>query len=607
MNKSFFVPSLCFLLLSAAANLWANWMFFNEKIYLAGSVSAALLGIIVFFIVSKISLVPKRRLPAFFLAVAIAAAEYILASRHFKVKEQLPQKGVRSGVLSVTEQRYNTAAVIETLAEDGSPMLIQAYAERALSLNAGDIITFSGSPFTNSLNPFTKQLLRRGINCSMGLNPGNCRIEYKARPGFREKIKQRAENIFKRSFSDDTSALINGLYFNDRRKISKLTLLEFKRAGVMHVLAASGLHVGIIAAVPLMLSALFLVSQTMGRSAAFIFVALYLFIAGAPVSLLRAALMFLFLIIQRAMFNEKNPFNILFWAGTVILIISPHELFSLGFQLSFGATAAILVFFKNINELFSFMPAFLRNSLALTASVNIVTIPIIALTLKEANYNCIIGNLAAIPLVTIFMGASVVAVFASILSEKLGMLLGWMTDKVYECLKLAISHISELPAHFSVPDEMSVPLLALSCVMALIALMPVKKHKRIQSALLCAVMLSGGALLYAKKSNIDHETIQLGEGCKIIRDMDSASIIGSIKGYEHSEKVIEILNRRMARNCSIYIVNPDYENILAFGRIVKQAYVNKCVINRDFYFTNYMRGFFALLEQENVEVTFLKM
>jgi len=608
MNKNFFVPSLCFLLMSVAANLLANWMFFNEKIYLAGSVTVGALGITVFiFITSKISLAPKRRILAVFLILAVAAAEYILASRHFKLKEQLPQKGARSTVLSVTEQRYNNVAIVETPAEDGSPVLIQAYSERALSLYTGDIITFSGRPFVNIPDTFGKQLIRRGINYSMGLNSGNCLIEKKAAPGFRDKIKRRAENIFKRSFSADTSALLNGLYFNDRHKISKLTLLEFKRAGVMHVLAASGLHVGIIAAIPIMLSAVFVVSKTAGRSAAFVLIAAYLFIADAPVSLLRAALMFLFLITQRVMFNEKNPFNILFWAGTVILIISPHELFSLGFQLSFGATSAILIFFRNINELFSFIPAFLRNSFSLTASVNIVTIPIILLTLKEANYNSIIGNLAVIPLITIFMGVSVTAVFVSMLSEKFGTLLGYITDKIYECLKLAVSHISKFPAHFSVPDEMIIPLLALSCIMTAIVLVPIKNYRRIQTALLCAAMLSGGILLYAKKNDVTHETIQLGESCKIIRNMDEASIVGSIKGYEYSEKAIEILNQRMVRNCSIYIVNPDYENILAFGRIVKQSYVNKCVINRDFYFTNYMRGFFALLEQENVEVTFLKM
>jgi len=609
MNRNFFVPSLCFLLLSAAANLLANWMFFSEKIYLAGSITVAALGIAAFiFIISKISIAPKRRLFAIFLILAVAAAEYILASRNFKLKERLSQKCALSKVLSVTKQRYSDVAVIETPAEDGSPVLIQAYAERALGLSAGDVITFRGSPSANGISPFNRQLLRRGINYSVGLNAGNCRIENKAPPGIREKIRRHAENIFKRSFSTDTAALLNGLYFNDRNNISKLTLLEFRRAGVMHVLAASGLHVGIIAALPIMLSALFAVSKTVGRSAAFVFIAAYLFIANAPVSLLRAALMFLFLIIQRAMFNERNPFNILFWAGTVILIIFPHELFSLGFQLSFGATSAILIFFRNINELFSFiMPAFLRNSLSLTVSVNIVTAPIIALTLKEANYNSIIGNLTAIPIITIFMDVSIIAVFVSTLSEKTGILFGYITDKIYECLRFTISHVSRLPAHFSVSDEMTIPLLVLSCIMTVIALMPAKNHKRIQSALLCAAMLSGGILLYAKKSNISHETIQLGESCKIVREMDEASIVGSIKGYEYSEKAIEILNRRMVRKCSLYIVNPDYENILAFSRIVKQSYVNKCVINGDFYFTNYMRNFFALLEQENVKVTFLKM
>ncbi|MCL2026273.1 MAG: hypothetical protein FWG92_05655, partial [Leptospirales bacterium] len=227
MNKTLFVPSLCFLLMSAAANLLANWIFFSEKIYLAGFIIAGGLGVTAFIITSKISLAPNRRLLAVFLIIAVTATEYILASKNFKPKEQLPQKGVRSNVLSVTNQRYNNAAIIKTPAEDGAPILIQAYTDKALGLSAGDIITFSGVPSANIPDPFTKQLLRRGINYSMGLHSGNCLIEEKAPPGVREKIKRRAGNIFERSFSAGTGALLNGLYFNDRHKIDKLTLLEF--------------------------------------------------------------------------------------------------------------------------------------------------------------------------------------------------------------------------------------------------------------------------------------------------------------------------------------------------------------------------------------------
>ncbi|MDR3237873.1 MAG: ComEC/Rec2 family competence protein [Spirochaetia bacterium] len=613
MKKNFCVPSLCFLLAMAAANLAANGTFFNDRLYIIGSAAGGASALVLFiFITRKISLAPGRFAAALLLMISLTGIEYVLTARHFNAAERAElSTTLRACVLSVTEQRYSSAALLELCGEKGkSPARVQAYADRALGLAAGDTVLFiKAKPSMiepSSANVFAKQLLRRGIAYTVSLNQSNCTVESKTGPGLKEKIRKGAEEIFARSFSKETAALVNGLYFNDRHEIDKHTLQKFKMAGVTHVLAASGLHVGIIASLPLLLSAFFLLPGNLGRTAALLLISAYLFIAGAPVSLLRAVLMFAFFIFQRAMFNERNPFNILFWAGAVILLMSPGELYSLGFQLSFGATAAILVFFKNISAAFSFMPAFFKNSFAITASVNIVTAPIILLTLKEINYNGIIGNIAAVPGITLFMIASLVTVFISIFSAAAGEFLGAATDKIYELLGTSIAYISELPGHFAVSDNMVIPLLAFPCAMGVIALMRFKNRKKIHAALLCITMLSGGVMLFFGRDDAVSETIQLGESGKIIRDMNKASILGSIKG-EYAEQAISILNTKMIRSCSIYIVNPDYENIRAYSRIVKQACVDECFIDKNFYLTGYMRGFFALLEQENVKISFADM
>jgi competence protein ComEC len=159
---------------------------------------------------------------------------------------------------------------------------------------------------------------------------------------FRDKVQ---ESLQKYTFKVDELAVINALLLGQRQDISKDLIEDYSKAGAIHILAVSGLHVGIIL---LILSSLLKPLERIknGRILKTILIVLLLwmfaFVAGLSASVVRAVSMFTFLAIGLS-FKRKNV--ILFSLITsmfFLLLFKPMFLFDVGFQLSYLAVFGIV-------------------------------------------------------------------------------------------------------------------------------------------------------------------------------------------------------------------------------------------------------------------------
>jgi competence protein ComEC len=159
---------------------------------------------------------------------------------------------------------------------------------------------------------------------------------------FRDKVQ---ESLQKYNFKVDELAVINALLLGQRQDISKDLIEDYSKAGAIHILAVSGLHVGIIL---LILSSLLKPLERLkyGRILKTILIVLLLwmfaFVAGLSASVVRAVSMFTFLAIGLS-FKRKNV--ILFSLITsmfFLLFFKPMFLFDVGFQLSYLAVFGIV-------------------------------------------------------------------------------------------------------------------------------------------------------------------------------------------------------------------------------------------------------------------------
>lgn len=145
--------------------------------------------------------------------------------------------------------------------------------------------------------------------------------------------------------SPDCRAVVQAMAAGERRYLTPELREAYARSGTAHLLAVSGLHVGVVfLAVNLLLWGLpyFRYGHRIRSLVSVPLVWLYAFATGAPPSVLRAAMMFTALQFALASGDRYVAMNLLGGVATVLVMLKPALLFDIGFQLSFIAVAAIL-------------------------------------------------------------------------------------------------------------------------------------------------------------------------------------------------------------------------------------------------------------------------
>ncbi len=158
----------------------------------------------------------------------------------------------------------------------------------------------------------------------------------------RNAVHQRSDEIFEGEYSDLAKALLLG-YKDDLRSETRQ---HFNRAGLSHIMAVSGLHVGFLVA-PLWFFIPYLWGSKKGKWLGILLLTLLLLmyagITGFSPSVSRASLMAWLLTYGKLFHKVRNSVNLTAVAAIIILLINPEQLFDVGFQLSFAAVFIILL------------------------------------------------------------------------------------------------------------------------------------------------------------------------------------------------------------------------------------------------------------------------
>ncbi len=138
------------------------------------------------------------------------------------------------------------------------------------------------------------------------------------------------------------------------------------------------------------------------------------------------------MIIQMLLYRGKDTLNILFLTGSVLLIMCPWELFNISFQLSFGATAGIILFYRLYKNTFALKNEYLKSSIAISMAAQLFTAPILWFHLNEICTAGIITNILAIPIVTAVMISAIISAalfpISSFIAHGLSLITGHLLD-----------------------------------------------------------------------------------------------------------------------------------------------------------------------------------
>lgn len=266
---------------------------------------------------------------------------------------------------------------------------------------------------------------------------GRCRLFFLKQ---REKLLERYRQ---QGLEDDAYALVAAMTLGDKTAIDKDLRQTYNISGAAHVLALSGLHMGIIYAALTLL--------TFGRrrrivTQALIVIALwaFVFLVGMPASAVRAAAMLSLYALLTLGYREKASINALAFTALVMLSISPYTLFDVGFQMSFLAVLSILVWTPVLNDWVS--PTLQRRwpplrwawgLTAVTLAAQLGVVPLIAYYFGRISTYFLLSSFVAIPAVTVIVWLAL----ATLLIPGLTPVLTAVTNGLNACLDA----ISRLP------------------------------------------------------------------------------------------------------------------------------------------------------------------
>ena len=227
---------------------------------------------------------------------------------------------------------------------------------------------------------------------------------------FKNKMRHRIDKAIDSALSGQQAALVKTLVTGNKSALSLDTRTEFSNAGIAHILAISGLHIGIISGVffiffRLLLCALFpkfslrYDIKKISIILALFFAFLYLQISGESVPAVRSFIMYGIIAIAVMLNRTALSMRSVSIAATAILLFKPEAILFPSFQMSFSAVMALVAFYErswNKSAKFVAIISLLFSSIVASVATSIFAIN----TFNRLSLGGIISNLIAVPMMS---------------------------------------------------------------------------------------------------------------------------------------------------------------------------------------------------------------
>lgn len=357
-------------------------------------------------------------------------------------------------------------------------------------LNIGDIISFEPKlenvppPKNPSEFDFRKYLSYHFIHQQAFLRSNNWQLIQEAPKksilryahDIRNKLIQILEN---KGLKDDELAVASALILGYKDDIDAQLKSAYSSAGAMHVLAVSGLHVGIIF---LIFSKLlfFLEKYKTGRIIKGLLLILilwcYALVTGLSPSVMRAATMFSFIVTAKTLNRNSSFFNTLAASAFALLIYNPLLIMEVGFQLSYLAVIGIVIIQPWVNNWITINNWLGRKVWEITAvsiAAQIATFPFGLLYFHQFPNYFLLSNLIVIPLALTILCLGIATLcfsFIPIIGDYLSIGLSYLV----KALNFSVGYIDQLPyslsenIKFTIMDTWLI-YLSIACVIMLVA------------------------------------------------------------------------------------------------------------------------------------------
>ncbi len=321
------------------------------------------------------------------------------------------------------------------------------------------------------------------------------------------KSRQYILNLFQSlDLSPDEYGMLSALTLGYTDALSEEVVESFRATGVAHILAVSGIHVGII---------FIIISSLLGfvrrhskynwikQVVIILLLWVYVFVIGFPPSVVRACIMLTAFCAATSLGRKSYSYNTLFMTAFVMLVWNPFWLFDMGFQLSFLAVLSMLLLMPAISNTMPVKNKYLRyfrDIFSVSLSVQLGIFPLCLYYFGTFPLYFFITNLIIIPLMTLALYDAILIAFLSamgIFMPSLAASLNYLPIGAFKLLvkgatstSLFFEHLPYASLQNLKPSFIGLILLWIM-VVSLIYFMVKKKAKALIISLICILFLIG--------------------------------------------------------------------------------------------------------------------
>ena len=385
------------------------------------------------------------------------------------------------------------------------------------------------------------------------------------------------------------SYLLIGMLLGEKGFIPPDLKEAFTDAGIMHVLAVSGLHVGIIAMALLALLSILRLPKKLKLLILILILIMYASITGFRPSVLRATIMFIILIGGKLINRSRNLNISLFFAAFVILLLNPLILYDAGFLLSFIVTFSIINISPILQELLSKIVVWIKNPLAVSIAAWIGIFPLSAYFFSKVSIISIVSNIFIVPLTGIAVILGFITFFIGMVSISLAGIIANINYLVLNLITFIAKLFSSLPFAFIYVAQPSIMVIVLYYLTVFFIIemfykktLPQKTKKKAALTVLSVTLLIIIIQLFYPADNLKVNFINVGEGdCILIEAPNKINILIDGGGTPQSDFdvgskiVIPYLRRKGINEIDLLILtHPHLDHLEGLLPVLKELKVD---------------------------------
>jgi len=354
---------------------------------------------------------------------------YILPSNHIKnfVFYKSDPVFIKGIVTSFPETKPNRSSFIlsaEELTQTdkvysvSGKVLVRVFKKETFSY--GDRVLLEGRlyrPFSFSKEfNYRDYLKHRGIYCILSVKKNNLVKQLGRNTGSPLKsltfrLRLRIKEVISKNLSFFSAGILNAIILGDRQDLSFYVRDALLKSGTVHIIAISGLHIGIVAFIILVMLKVLRIPRKPRYILTILILFIYCILTGANAPVVRATIMAVVLLFSYFLKREVNIYNFLSLAALIILVVNPWQLFEVSFQLSFLSVFSIVWLTPKIKAIFPerlykiIGLRFLIPTFSVSVAASLGLLPLIAYYFKIITPITILANMIIVPYMSIIVAS----------------------------------------------------------------------------------------------------------------------------------------------------------------------------------------------------------